>query len=55
MLKLLTLFDEYHDLPQTINSAEVLLSLWEQRKERKPYMFAMGSGFQKLKSPIALV
>lgn len=52
MLKLLSLFDEYHDLPQTINGAEVLLSLWEQRKERRPYMFAMGSGFQKLKAPL---
>ncbi|MHA1657128.1 MAG: hypothetical protein ACTSWT_11505, partial [Candidatus Heimdallarchaeota archaeon] len=31
--------------------AETLLQLWEQRKERRPYLFAMGSGFQKLKLP----
>jgi len=52
MLKLLSLFEEYSDLPQTHNGAESLLSLWEQRKERRPYMFAMGSGFQKLKAPL---
>ena len=52
IMKLISLFDEYHDLPQAINGAEVLLSLWEQRKERRPYMFAMGSGFQKLKAPL---
>lgn len=52
MLKLLSLFDEYIDLPQAHNGAEALLSLWEQRKERRPYMFAMGSGFQKLKAPL---
>lgn len=52
MLKLISLFDEYHDLPQALNGAEVLLSLWEQRKERRPYMFAMGRGFQKLKAPL---
>ncbi|KNY29545.1 hypothetical protein [Pseudobacteroides cellulosolvens] len=52
MLKLISLFEEYHDLPQTKNGAEALLTLWEQRKERRPYMFAMGSGFQKLKSPL---
>jgi hypothetical protein len=52
MLKLLSLFEEYSDLPQTHNGSEALLSLWEQRKERRPYMFAMGSGFQKLKAPL---
>ncbi len=52
ILKLLSLFGEYSDLPQTHNGAEALLSLWEQRKERRPYMFAMGSGFQKLKAPL---
>lgn len=52
MLKLLSLFEEYSDLPQTYNGSEALLSLWEQRKERRPYMFAMGSGFQKLKAPL---
>ena len=52
MLKLLSLFDEYKGSSQAHAGAEVLLSLWEQRKERRPYMFAMGSGFEKLKAPL---
>ncbi len=32
--------------------AEVLLSLWTQRKERKPYLFGMGTDFKKLKAPM---
>ena len=32
--------------------AEALLSLWQGRRERRPYMFAMGSGFAKLKAPL---
>ena len=31
--------------------AETLLSLWDQRKERKPYLFGMGTDFAKLKAP----
>lgn len=27
-----------------------LLRLWEQRKERRPYLFAMGTDFAKLKA-----
>ena len=29
-----------------------LLSLWEARKTNKPFLFAMGSGFSKLKAPL---
>lgn len=32
--------------------AETILSLWEQRKERKPYLFGMGTDFAKLKAPL---
>jgi hypothetical protein len=32
--------------------AECILSLWEQRKERKPYLFGMGTDFAKLKAPL---
>ncbi len=32
--------------------AEVLLGLWNQRKERKPYLFGMGTDFKKLKAPM---
>jgi hypothetical protein len=53
MLKLLT---EVQDIngnqdPVSIGS-EILLSLWQQRRERRPYLFAMGSGFEKLKAPL---
>lgn len=30
---------------------ETLLNLWEKRKERRPYLFAMGTDFAKLKAP----
>ena len=32
--------------------AQVLLDLWGKRREEKPYLFAMGSGFEKLKAPL---
>jgi hypothetical protein len=31
---------------------ETLLSLWEQRKQIKPYLFGMGTDFKKLKAPL---
>ncbi len=31
--------------------AETLLSLWERRKEVKPFLFGMGTDFKKLKAP----
>jgi hypothetical protein len=52
MLKLLAQFPEYHSSPGVQVGVEILLSLWEQRKERRPYLFAMGSGFMKLKAPL---
>lgn len=52
MLKLLSLLEEHRDSQQTQNGAEALLSLWEKRKVRRPYMFAMGSSFLKLKAPL---
>ncbi|MFH1524471.1 MAG: hypothetical protein ABIF04_05865 [Chloroflexota bacterium] len=44
--------------PEWVNSqicragAESLLQLWQRRRETKPYLFAMGSGFAKLKAPL---
>ena len=32
--------------------AETLLDLWTLRKEKRPYLFAMGTGFSKLKAPL---
>ncbi len=31
--------------------AEALLQLWEQRTQRRPYLFAMGTDFRKIKAP----
>ncbi len=32
--------------------AETLLTLWTQRRERRPYLFAMGTHFARLKAPL---
>jgi len=52
MLKLLAQFPEYHASHSVQIGVETLLSLWEQRRERRPYLFAMGSGFAQLKAPL---
>ncbi|HSQ27885.1 MAG TPA: hypothetical protein VLM80_12250 [Anaerolineales bacterium] len=36
----------------TRTGAETLLTLWQQRKERKAYLFGMGTDFRKLKAPL---
>lgn len=52
MLKLLAQMPEWHDSEAVHTGVETILTLWEQRKERRPYLFAMGSGFTKLKAPL---
>lgn len=52
MLKLLALYPDMHAHRSTLIGVETLLSLWEQRRERRPYLFAMGSDFAKLKAPL---
>jgi hypothetical protein len=52
MLKLLVRLPECHSSSSVQIGVETLLSLWKQRKERRPYLFAMGSGFLKLKAPL---
>ena len=34
------------------SGAETLLELWQQRQSVRPFLFAMGSGFVKLKAPL---
>ena len=51
MLKVFSVLPQMKNEPARVG-AETLLSLWEQRKERRPYLFAMGSGFEKLKAPL---
>ena len=50
MLKVLSQIPLWRDSNASRTGAETLLTLWEQRKERWPYMFAMGTDFAKLKA-----
>ncbi len=51
-LKSLALLSNWRDSQVCRDGAETLLQLWEQRKERRPYLFAMGTDFAKLKAPL---
>lgn len=51
-LKALSQIPEWRGSEVCIRGAESLLQLWEQRKERRPYLFAMGTDFAKLKAPM---
>jgi hypothetical protein len=51
-LKALAQIPEWREGRACLDGAETLLQLWEQRKERHPYMFAMGTDFAKLKMPL---
>jgi hypothetical protein len=50
-LKALAQFPEWRDSKVCETGSQTLLQLWEQRKERRPYLFAMGTDFSKLKMP----
>lgn len=52
MLRALSQVPEWRDSEASRTGAETLLGLWEQRKERRPYLFAMGTDFGKLKVPL---
>ena len=52
MLKALSQLPESYADGILRSGTETLLSLWEQRKERRPYLFAMGTGFTRLKAPL---
>ena len=51
-LKALAQSAEWRDSEACRVGAETILSLWELRKERKPYLFGMGTDFAKLKAPL---
>ncbi len=51
-LKALSQVPEWRDSEVCLRGANSLLQLWEQRKERRPYLFAMGTDFAKLKAPM---
>ncbi len=52
MLKLLAELPTWRDSAAARAGAEAALGLWTQRKERRPYLFAMGTDFAKLKAPL---
>jgi hypothetical protein len=52
MLKVLAEFDEWRDSEATRCGVEAALTLWEERRERHPYLFYMGTDFSKLKAPL---
>jgi hypothetical protein len=52
MLQALAQLPAWRDSATCRTGAEALLGLWQQRKERKPYLFGMGSDFAKLKAPL---
>jgi hypothetical protein len=50
-LKALSLVPELLDSPATRAGAEMLLSHWQNRTERKIYLFGIGTDFRKVKYP----
>jgi hypothetical protein len=52
MLKALANHPKWKNDKTCKNGAETLLQLWDQRKERKPFLFGMGTDFKKLKTPL---
>ena len=52
MLKVLAHMPELRDSKSSRTGVESLLTLWEESKERHPYMFFMGTDFRKLKAPL---
>ena len=52
MLKLLALYPEYHDAEIVHHGVDAILSLWDDQKKRKPFLFAMGTDFKKAKAPL---
>jgi hypothetical protein len=51
-LKALAQSEKWRDSEVCKIGAETILQLWEQRKERKAYLFGMGTDFAKLKAPL---
>jgi hypothetical protein len=52
MLKLISRVPELRAGKSAKIGVETLLSLWDESRERHPYMFFMGTDFRKLKAPL---
>jgi hypothetical protein len=51
MLRLISSIPGFSDGEEARKGTEVLLDLWEHRKEVKYFLFGMGTDFKKLKAP----
>lgn len=51
MLKLYAEIPEYKNSKEANDIIDVILTLWENSRERHPFMFYMGTDFRKLKAP----
>jgi hypothetical protein len=52
MLKVISRVPELQEGESAKIGVETLLTLWDESKERHPYMFFMGTDFRKLKAPM---
>jgi len=52
MLKVLAHVPEFRDSKSAKFGVETLLALWDESKDKHPYMFFMGTDFRKLKAPL---
>jgi len=52
MLKLALCSDSSRNSSEARTGAKAILDLWEQSRERHPYMFFMGTDFRKIKAPL---
>ncbi len=52
MLKLLSELPGLKKSDEAIKGLQCIYNLWDIRKEKKPYLFAMGTDFRKLKAPL---
>jgi hypothetical protein len=52
VLKLFSLTKKHDYSEQKEKAIDTLLTLWKDRKKRRPYLFAMGTDFCKLKYPL---
>lgn len=52
MLKLISRVPELREGQSAQVGVETLLTLWDESRERHPYMFFMGTDFRKLKAPL---
>lgn len=51
MLRLITLLPDLHNSKEAKTGAAMLLGHWDKRKEKKYFLFGMGTDFCKLKAP----